>query len=278
MSQKYTLTPSEEEYLEAIYTKQEGAKRAATTRDLAECLGVKDASVTEMLKKLSEKGMIHYTPYHGATLTEAGRKIAAKVKRKHRILERFLVDICGVDKHESHKQACEIEHVISDKAIDTLSVKLGRSLTCPGGSAIPEGECQESGTKIARLSDVGRGAYEVRFLTSPEPETISRLCSLGLIPGLTVKVLRKIANGPIIIEMKDTQIALDRDVAASLLVSPKDAQNEEERKGESLHVSPGDDEEKKKKGEKDERRINVHGLRLPHRYRHVTREPTREPN
>ena len=61
----------------------------------------------------------------------------------------------------------------------------------------------------------------IRFLTSPEPETISRLCSLGLIPGLPVKVLRKIAHGPIVIEMKDTQIALGRDVAESLLVSPR---------------------------------------------------------
>ncbi len=86
MPQKNTLSSSEEEYLEAIYTKQESSAAVATTHYLAACLGVKDASVTEMLKKLSEKGLIHYTPYHGATLTEAGREIATKVKRKHRLL------------------------------------------------------------------------------------------------------------------------------------------------------------------------------------------------
>lgn len=224
MSQDDKLSSSEEEYLEAIYTKREGKARVATTRDLAECLGVRDASVTGMLKKLSDKGLVQYTPYRGATLTDAGLNIATKVKRKHRLLERFLVDICGIDLRESHKQACEIEHVISDKAIDSLSAQLGHPVTCPGGSVIPEGEKGDQ-EEIEKLSEMGRGTYTVRFLTSPEPETISRLCSLGLVPGLTVKVLRKISGGPIIIEMKDTQIALGRDVAESLLVGP--AQEEE---------------------------------------------------
>jgi DtxR family Mn-dependent transcriptional regulator len=219
MAQRSELSSSEEEYLEAIYTKQEGRAKVVTTRDLAGCLGVKDASVTEMLKKLSEKGLVDYTPYRGAALTETGRAIATKVKRKHRLLERFLVDICGIDPRESHEQACEIEHVISDKAIDNLSAQLGHPSTCPGGSAIPASESEDQ-TPISKLSEVGRGAYMIRFLTSPDPETMNRLCSLGLIPGLTVRVLRAIARGPLVIETKDTQIALGRDVAESLLVSP----------------------------------------------------------
>src|SRR5674536_213766 len=89
MAQDYELSSSEEEYLEAIYTRQEGKAQVATTRELATCLGVRDASVTEMLKKLSEKGLVNYTPYHGATLTKTGCEIATKVKRKHRLLERF---------------------------------------------------------------------------------------------------------------------------------------------------------------------------------------------
>ncbi len=235
MAQEQQLSSSEEEYLEAIYTKHEGKTQAVSTRALADCLGVKDASVTGMLKKLSEKGLVQYTPYHGATLTEAGLKAATKVKRKHRLLERFLVDICGIELHESHRQACEIEHVISDKAIDSLSAQLGHPATCPGGSVIPEGGGAEEAA-VSKLSEMGRGTYTVRFLTSPEPETISRLCSLGLIPGLTLKVLRKIAGGPIIIEMKDTQIALGRDVAESLLVSP--LQEEGRRRRGAMRGAP----------------------------------------
>jgi len=221
MTQKYKLSSSEEEYLEAIYTKQEGKAQAATTGELAACLGVRDASVTEMLKKLSEKGLINYTRYRGATLTEAGCEIATKVKRKHRLLERFLVDICGVGNHESHAQACEIEHVISDEAIDNLSAQLGYPSTCPGGSAIPESDKGDE-TPVSKLSEVTEGSYTIQFLTSHEPETISRLCSLGLIPGLTVRVLQTISKGPLVIEMKDTQIAIGRDVAESLLVSPEE--------------------------------------------------------
>jgi len=223
MSQKYELSSSEEEYLEAIYTKQEGKPQAATTGELATCLGVRNASVSEMLKKLSEKGLVNYTPYRGATLTEAGYEIATKVKRKHRLLERFLVDICGIGQHESHTQACEIEHVISDEAIDNLSAQLGHPSTCPGGSAIPASDTEDQ-TPVSKLSEVKEGLYTIRFLTSPDPETISRLCSLGLIPGLTVRVLRPTSSVPLIIEMKDTQIALGRDVAESLLVSPEEAE------------------------------------------------------
>jgi len=229
MSPKYELSSSEEEYLEAIYTKQEGKAQAATTGELATCLGVRDASVTEMLKKLSEKGLINYTPYRGATLTEAGCEIATKVKRKHRLLERFLVDICGVGHHESHAQACEIEHVISDEAIDNLSAQLGHPSTCPGGSAIPASD-KGGGTPVSKLSEVKEGSYTIRFLTSPDPETISRLCSLGLIPGLTVRVLQTISKGPLVIEMKDTQIALGRDVAESVLISPEEAGGERRRR------------------------------------------------
>jgi DtxR family Mn-dependent transcriptional regulator len=229
MAQDYELSSSEEEYLEAIYTKQEAEAQVATTRELAACLGVRDASVTEMLKKLSEKGLINYTPYRGATLTEAGYEIATKVKRKHRVLERFLVDVCGIGQRESHTQACEIEHVISDEAIDNLSAQLGHPSTCPGGSAIPASDTEDQ-TPVSKLSEVKEGLYTICFLTSSDPETISRLCSLGLIPGLTVRVLRPISSGPLIVEMKETQIALGRDVAESLLVSPEEAKGMKRRR------------------------------------------------
>jgi DtxR family Mn-dependent transcriptional regulator len=195
-----------------------------------------------MLKKLSEKGLVNYKPYRGAALIEAGCAIAAKVKRKHRLPERFLVDICGIDTRESHKQPCEIEHLISDKAIDNLSAQLGLPSTCPGGSAVPESSSEDE-TPVSKLSDVGKGAYTIRFLTSKEPETISRLCSLGLIPGLTLCVLRSIAKGPLVIETKDTQIALGRDVAEFLIVSPEEPEAEgrrtRRRRGAPSTATPG---------------------------------------
>ncbi len=213
------LSPSEEEYLEALYTKQEEHKEAVATRDIAHCLGVKDASVTGMLKKLSEKGLVNYAPYQGATLTDAGFKVAARIKRKHRLLECFLVDICGIDRRESHKQACEIEHVISDKAIDSISAQLGHPNECPGGSTIPLAT-QPTDEDSFKLSNASKGRYIVRLLSSKDADIMHRLCSLGLIPGTEVKVRQHIAHGPIVIEAKGTQVALGKEITDSIVVRP----------------------------------------------------------
>ncbi|MGZ4904810.1 MAG: metal-dependent transcriptional regulator [Halobacteriota archaeon] len=219
MSAQKKLSPSEEEYLEALYTKQEEHKKTIATRDIAQCLGVKDASVTEMLKKLSEKGLVTYAPYRGAALTDAGFKIAARIKRKHRLLECFLVDICGIDGRESHEQACEIEHVISDKAIDSISAQLGHPNECPGGSTIPLAKRpKEEGS--FKLSDASKGRYVVRLLSSKDSDTIHRLCSLGLIPGSEVNVRQHISHGPIVVEAKGTQIALGKEITDSIVVRP----------------------------------------------------------
>ena len=95
-------------------------------------------------------------------------------------------------------------------------------LLCPSSSATLDGKnCKETEAAL-KLSDADRGEYTIKFVTSQEPETFNRLCSLGLIPGFKMKVLRKISKGPVIIEMKDTQIALGREVADSLLVSSKE--------------------------------------------------------
>ncbi len=219
MSAQEKLSPSEEEYLEALYTKQEKHTEAVATRDIAQCLGVKDASVTGMLKKLSEKGLVKYAPYRGAALTEDGLKIAARIKRRHRLLECFLVDICGIDRGESHKQACEIEHVISDKAIDSISAQLGHPNECPGGSAIPLAK-QPPEEGSFKLSNASKGRYVVRLLSSKDADIMHRLCSLGLIPGSEVAVRQHISHGPIVIEAKGTQIALGKEITDSIIVRP----------------------------------------------------------
>jgi Fe2+ transport system protein FeoA len=92
---------------------------------------------------------------------------------------------------------------------------------CSGSATLEGTNCKDGGA-ILKLSDAGRGTYTIEFVTSRERQTINRLCSLGLIPGLNVKVLRAIPKGPVIIEMKDAQIALGREVAESILVSPKE--------------------------------------------------------
>ena len=101
-----------------------------------------------MLKKLENLGYISYTPYKGATLTEEGMKIAQKITRKHRILEKFLTDVLKIKEENVHEQACEMEHTLSDEAERALCNMLNNPDVCPGENVIPAcdfnfGSCKE---------------------------------------------------------------------------------------------------------------------------------------
>src|SRR3989304_8110565 len=113
------VSRSVEEYLEAVYKLTQNGKPATTT-EISRSLEIAPASVTEMLKKLAEKAYVKYSPYVGATLTRRGLKIGEKTTRKHRLLERFLHDILNISKSTVHKQACEMEHSLSDQAEEAL--------------------------------------------------------------------------------------------------------------------------------------------------------------
>jgi DtxR family Mn-dependent transcriptional regulator len=104
-----------EEYLEVLYRNGSNGEQVSTTK-LSKDLGIAPGSVTQMLKKLENLGYIGYTPYKGATLTEEGMKIAQKITRKHRILEKFLMEVLKIKEENIHDQACEMEHTLSDEA------------------------------------------------------------------------------------------------------------------------------------------------------------------
>ena len=125
-----------EEYLEVLYRNGSNGEQVSTTQ-LSKDLGIAPGSVTQMLKKLEDLGYIVYTPYKGATLTEEGMKIAQKITRKHRILEKFLLDILKVKEENVHDQACEMEHTLSDEAERALCTMLHHPDLCPDENVIP---------------------------------------------------------------------------------------------------------------------------------------------
>lgn len=127
---------SEENYLKAIYHLQE-ADGTATTSELAATLNTKAASVTDMMKKLSAKGLLHYTPYYGFSLSAEGRRTALFIIRRHRLWEYFLSQKLGFDWEEVHPLAEELEHVSSKKLIDRLDEYLGYPAYDPHGDPIP---------------------------------------------------------------------------------------------------------------------------------------------
>ena len=119
-----------EEYLEVLYRNGSNKEQVSTTT-LSNDLGIAPGSVTQMLKKLEKLGYINYTPYRGASLTDEGMKIAQKITRKHRILEKFLLEVLKVKEENVHAQACEMEHTLSDEAERALCGMLQHPDLCP---------------------------------------------------------------------------------------------------------------------------------------------------
>lgn len=131
----YTI--SEENYLKAIYHLQ-AKSGTVSTNALAERLTTKAASVTDMMKKLSAKGLLHYKPYYGFTLSAEGKKVALFIIRRHRLWEFFLSQKLGFDWEEVHHLAEELEHVSSKQLIDRLDEFLGFPPFDPHGDPIPD--------------------------------------------------------------------------------------------------------------------------------------------
>lgn len=149
------LTQSEENYLKAIYALSEGGGEAISTNLLADKMATKPSSVTDMVKKLSDKGLILYQKYQGCELTELGQKMALQIIRKHRLWEVFLVKKLNFGWDEVHEIAEQLEHIQSAKLTDHLEEYLGFPKFDPHGDPIPDKNGQfEKFNKSIPLSEL----------------------------------------------------------------------------------------------------------------------------
>ena len=135
---KNMLSQTEENYLKAIYSLSFDKKNSVSTNDIAKQLSTKASSVTDMIKKLSDKKLINYTKYQGSDLTSEGKEIAVKIVRKHRLWEVFLVDKLNFKWDEVHDIAEQLEHVVSDKLTNKLDAFLNFPTKDPHGDPIPD--------------------------------------------------------------------------------------------------------------------------------------------
>lgn len=133
MSNSTQLTASLEDYIEAIYNIV-AEKQKARSKDIAACLQVSGASVTEALRSLSAKGLINYAPYEAITLTKEGRKIAEDVVGRHNALKQFFVDVLGISHDIAEQGACRVEHAAPQEIIDQMINFINYIETCPGDS------------------------------------------------------------------------------------------------------------------------------------------------
>jgi DtxR family Mn-dependent transcriptional regulator len=179
-----------EDYLKAIfYLGREGGK--VHTTDLARQLGVSKPSVTSMLKRLKEKGLVDYAPGRGATLSEEGRLATMRVMRRHRLLETFLVDVLQLDWSEVHPEAEVLEHHLSPRMVDAIDRVLGHPSEDPHGHPIPDAEGRLRTRDLLPLELLAAGERgTVREVRTAESGRLQRWKELGLVPGAAL-VMRK---------------------------------------------------------------------------------------
>lgn len=178
------------EYLKHIL-RLEHVTSPVSTSALSESMKVAPSTVTDMLKRLAKKGLINYVPYHGITLTPEGEKLAVKAIRRHRIVERFLTDMLGFEWHEAHEEALLFEGDISDEVEQRLYSALNRPKVCPHGYPIPTKVEDVLVEEVTLYSlEIGEQA-EVVSVKDDDPEMLRFMASLGIKPGVKVKIEAK---------------------------------------------------------------------------------------
>jgi len=208
-----------EEYLETVYKLAERGE--VRPGQIAEAMGVSAPTVTATLGRLKAHGLISRSGDGGVELTLSGRQGALDIIRRHRLAERFLVDVLGLPWDEVHEEACELEHALSPKVQEALERFMDNPQVCPHGHPIPSADgaiAVQQGSPLC-LSGVGDEVDIVR-IEDEDGELLSYLSSLGMFPGTSVRVC-DIApfKGPLMIEIGDARYALGREVAEKIVVT-----------------------------------------------------------
>ena len=186
------FSQSEENYIKTIYHLAAISDKGISTNAIAKRLKTKASSVTDMIKKLSDKEVVVYKKYQGVTLTELGKKTAASIIRKHRLWEVFLVEKLNFSWDEVHEVAEQLEHIKSPKLIDELDAFLGHPKRDPHGDPIPDKEGNLPQIKKSLLSTLQKNEKGVCVGVNDTSSEFLRFLDkqeIGL--GLNIEVLDK---------------------------------------------------------------------------------------
>ncbi len=210
-----------ENYAKTIYllAQQTGADAVATGQ-IATALGVLPGTVTSMLKTLDESNLATYTPYEGVRLTQAGRALALRVLRRHRLIEQFLSQTLNLTWDEVHEEAEHMEHAVSDSLVDRIDAYLGHPATDPHGDPIPQPDGSMSAAADRPLSQCKAGErFRVARVIDQSPEFLRYLSQAGLQIGAQGSL---VSNDPsrdsMTIRIAEESRTLSRDAAAKLMV------------------------------------------------------------
>jgi DtxR family Mn-dependent transcriptional regulator len=183
-------SPAIDDYLKTIYHHTEWQDERITPSQLAIELGLAPSSVTEMVQKLAAQGLVSHRPYGPIALTEGGRRRAAAIIRRHRLVETWLVREFGYAWDEVHDEAEVLEHAISDRFLERIAERLGDPAFDPHGDAIPDAAGQVRRERFVLLRDAAAG-HEGRVLrvSDRDPALLRSLEDAGIDVGRTVRVV-----------------------------------------------------------------------------------------
>jgi DtxR family Mn-dependent transcriptional regulator len=215
-------TPAVEDYLKSIYELSLEGKPVSTSA-IAEQLNVAAASVTGMLKRLAEQGLVDHVRYRGSRLTGEGLEKALRTIRRHRVIELFLVNVLGYTWDRVHDEAERLEHAASDTLVNRMAAVLGEPLADPHGAPIPTAAGVIHETRYPVLAELGLNRpATLRRVPDEDAALLRSLAGLGLMPGTRVEVLERAAgDGPLTIRIGDRVEVIEHDLAAAIAVEPE---------------------------------------------------------
>nr|MBC7245959.1 metal-dependent transcriptional regulator [Chloroflexota bacterium] len=188
---------------------------------LAAVLAVSPISVNQMCRKLQDEGLVTYIPYKGVSISPAGKQLAARILRSHRLWEVFLVEHLQIGWEKAHETACRLEHDTPDEVIERLDAFLNRPRFNPQGEPIPTPSGEFTLALVSPLTDLKAGQMGSYVRCTADEETCAFLAAQGLRPGASLRVLA-VALDSILVEVNGKRVALDRSVAATLQVEQEE--------------------------------------------------------
>lgn len=210
---------STEDYIKHIYKlEQEGKK--VTTSALAASLDLSDPSVTDMIKKLSEKGHVSYEPYRGVGLTKQGRQMALKIVRRHRLWEMYLMQFLGFSWDQVHDEAERLEHVTSDDMERRLDEALGFPKADPHGDPIPTVDGKLHETEYAPLASCVAGEIvKILRVSDEDPAILQHATKIGVKLNAKVTIREKTEfDGTMMVKVGSKQQFISQRVAEAIFV------------------------------------------------------------
>ncbi|MEO1664538.1 MAG: metal-dependent transcriptional regulator [Chloroflexota bacterium] len=222
-----TANYKQQEYLAEVYriAYYQDKDPYVSTSAIAEEMSVSAPAVTRMVQRLKEAGFVDHEPYRGIVLTPAGEREALRSIRRHRIVERFLVDVMAFGWHEVHDAADEMGAVVSDVVVNRMDQMTDFPFRCPHGEPIPSADGKMPRIKDVPLHDASvHNEWAISRVHTHDEQLLKYLDSLGLRPGVTFKLLEKAPfNGPLKMTVNGQDQFIGYEIAHVLMVCPPDA-------------------------------------------------------